>query len=115
MLVDLRARNADFTGAAAEKALEAAGIIANKNGDPERSAAAEGHQRPTAWNARGHHARLEGGGSGDGRRLHRPRVACQGRSRNVGENPERGRRVLQAVSDAALSGSASGRATFPHP
>jgi glycine hydroxymethyltransferase len=31
MLVDLRARNADFTGADAEKALEAAGIIANKN------------------------------------------------------------------------------------
>jgi glycine hydroxymethyltransferase len=31
MLVDLRARNADFTGAAAEKALEAAGIITNKN------------------------------------------------------------------------------------
>jgi glycine hydroxymethyltransferase len=31
MLVDLRARNADFTGADAEKALESAGIIANKN------------------------------------------------------------------------------------
>ena len=31
MLVDLRARNADFTGADAEKALEAAGIICNKN------------------------------------------------------------------------------------
>lgn len=31
MLVDLRARNADFTGADAEKALEAAGIITNKN------------------------------------------------------------------------------------
>src|SRR6185369_6660189 len=31
MLVDLRARNAEFTGADAEKALEAAGIIANKN------------------------------------------------------------------------------------
>jgi glycine hydroxymethyltransferase len=31
MLVDLRARNADFTGAAAEQALEAAGIITNKN------------------------------------------------------------------------------------
>lgn len=31
MLVDLRARNADFTGAEAEKALEAAGIITNKN------------------------------------------------------------------------------------
>jgi glycine hydroxymethyltransferase len=34
MLVDLRARNADLTGADAEKALEAAGIIANKNGIP---------------------------------------------------------------------------------
>jgi glycine hydroxymethyltransferase len=31
MLVDLRARNADFTGADAEKALEAAGMITNKN------------------------------------------------------------------------------------
>ncbi|HWB53452.1 MAG TPA: serine hydroxymethyltransferase [Tepidisphaeraceae bacterium] len=31
MLVDLRARNADLTGADAEKALEAAGIITNKN------------------------------------------------------------------------------------
>src|SRR6058998_3862220 len=31
MLVDLRARNANFTGAEAEKALEAAGIITNKN------------------------------------------------------------------------------------
>jgi glycine hydroxymethyltransferase len=31
MLVDLRARNAEFTGADAEKALEAAGIITNKN------------------------------------------------------------------------------------
>jgi glycine hydroxymethyltransferase len=31
MLVDLRARNADFTGADAEKTLEAAGIITNKN------------------------------------------------------------------------------------
>jgi len=39
MLVDLRARNKDFTGADAEKALEAAGIIANKN-------AIYGDQRP---------------------------------------------------------------------
>lgn len=31
MLVDLRARNADFTGAAAEQALQTAGIITNKN------------------------------------------------------------------------------------
>jgi glycine hydroxymethyltransferase len=31
MLVDLRARNESFTGADAEKALEAAGLIANKN------------------------------------------------------------------------------------
>ena len=31
MLVDLRARNAEFTGADAEKALEAAGMITNKN------------------------------------------------------------------------------------
>jgi len=31
MLVDLRARNADFTGAEAEKVLEAAGMITNKN------------------------------------------------------------------------------------
>ena len=31
MLVDLRARNADYTGADAEKALESAGIITNKN------------------------------------------------------------------------------------
>src|SRR5947207_11579782 len=31
MLVDLRTRNADFTGADAEKALELAGIITNKN------------------------------------------------------------------------------------
>ncbi|HEY8666128.1 MAG TPA: serine hydroxymethyltransferase [Tepidisphaeraceae bacterium] len=31
MLVDLRARNANYTGADAEKALEAAGIITNKN------------------------------------------------------------------------------------
>ena len=31
MLVDLRARNADFTGAAAELALQSAGIIPNKN------------------------------------------------------------------------------------
>ncbi len=31
MLVDLRARNAEFTGADAENALEAAGIICNKN------------------------------------------------------------------------------------
>jgi glycine hydroxymethyltransferase len=31
MLVDLRARNADYTGADAEKALEAAGMITNKN------------------------------------------------------------------------------------
>ena len=31
MLVDLRARNANFTGAEAEKALEGAGIITNKN------------------------------------------------------------------------------------
>jgi glycine hydroxymethyltransferase len=31
MLVDLRARNEAYTGADGEKALEAAGIIANKN------------------------------------------------------------------------------------
>ncbi len=31
MLVDLRARNAQYTGADAEKALEAAGVITNKN------------------------------------------------------------------------------------
>ena len=31
MLVDLRARNADFTGAEGEKVLEAAGMITNKN------------------------------------------------------------------------------------
>ena len=31
MLVDLRARNEQFTGADAERALEAAGIISNKN------------------------------------------------------------------------------------
>jgi glycine hydroxymethyltransferase len=34
MLIDLRARNQGLTGADAEKALEAAGIIANKNGIP---------------------------------------------------------------------------------
>ena len=34
MLVDLRAKNEQLTGAAVEKALEAAGIIANKNGIP---------------------------------------------------------------------------------
>jgi glycine hydroxymethyltransferase len=34
MLVDLRARNAELTGADVEKALEAAGIISNKNGVP---------------------------------------------------------------------------------
>lgn len=34
MLVDLRARDASFTGADAEKWLEAAGIICNKNGIP---------------------------------------------------------------------------------
>jgi glycine hydroxymethyltransferase len=34
MLVDLQPRSADLTGADAEKALEAAGIIANKNGIP---------------------------------------------------------------------------------
>ncbi|HUB27884.1 MAG TPA: serine hydroxymethyltransferase, partial [Tepidisphaeraceae bacterium] len=34
MLVDLRTRSANLTGAEAEKALEAAGIIANKNGVP---------------------------------------------------------------------------------
>jgi glycine hydroxymethyltransferase len=34
MLVDLRTRNADLTGADVEKALEAAGIISNKNGVP---------------------------------------------------------------------------------
>jgi glycine hydroxymethyltransferase len=34
MLVDLRARDADLTGADAEKWLEAAGIVVNKNGIP---------------------------------------------------------------------------------
>jgi glycine hydroxymethyltransferase len=34
MLVDLRTRDAQLTGADAEKALEAAGIISNKNGIP---------------------------------------------------------------------------------
>jgi glycine hydroxymethyltransferase len=34
MLVDLRTRNAELTGADVEKALEAAGIISNKNGVP---------------------------------------------------------------------------------
>jgi len=34
MLVDLRARGEHLTGAEAEKALEAAGIISNKNGIP---------------------------------------------------------------------------------
>jgi glycine hydroxymethyltransferase len=34
MLVDLRARSADLTGTEVEKALEAAGIISNKNGIP---------------------------------------------------------------------------------
>lgn len=34
MLVDLRAKNAQLTGAEVEKALESAGIIANKNGVP---------------------------------------------------------------------------------
>ncbi|HSI33822.1 MAG: serine hydroxymethyltransferase [Phycisphaerae bacterium] len=45
MLVDLRARNADFTGADAEKALEAAGIICNKNAilnDPRPPAVTSG-------------------------------------------------------------------------
>jgi glycine hydroxymethyltransferase len=35
MLVDLRTKNAELTGADAEKWLEAAGIITNKNGIPE--------------------------------------------------------------------------------
>ena len=35
MLVDLRARNANLTGADAEKWLEQAGLICNKNGIPE--------------------------------------------------------------------------------
>jgi glycine hydroxymethyltransferase len=35
LLVDLRARNQDLTGADAEKWLEAAGIITNKNGIPQ--------------------------------------------------------------------------------
>jgi glycine hydroxymethyltransferase len=34
MLVDLRTRDADLTGADAEKWLESAGIIVNKNGIP---------------------------------------------------------------------------------
>src|SRR5689334_18178 len=34
MLLDLRARAAELTGAEVEKALEAAGIISNKNGVP---------------------------------------------------------------------------------
>ena len=34
MLVDLRAKDANLTGAEVEKALEAAGIISNKNGIP---------------------------------------------------------------------------------
>jgi len=34
MLVDLRTKNEQLTGAEVEKALEAAGIIANKNGVP---------------------------------------------------------------------------------
>jgi glycine hydroxymethyltransferase len=34
MLIDLRARNESLTGSDAEKSLEAAGIIANKNGVP---------------------------------------------------------------------------------
>ncbi|MGA1393484.1 MAG: serine hydroxymethyltransferase, partial [Phycisphaerales bacterium] len=34
MLVDLRARDAELTGADAEKWLEAAGIVVNKNGIP---------------------------------------------------------------------------------
>src|SRR5687768_15842397 len=37
MLVDLRARNADFTGADGERALEAAGMITNKNAIYNRS------------------------------------------------------------------------------
>ncbi|MFT3683934.1 MAG: hypothetical protein QM783_03230 [Phycisphaerales bacterium] len=37
MLVDLRPKNAELTGADAEKWLEAAGLICNKNGIPNDS------------------------------------------------------------------------------
>ncbi len=59
MLVDLRARNESLTGADAEKALEAAGIITNKNGIPNDPRPAKSHQRPPPRHARCHHARLE--------------------------------------------------------
>ena len=75
MLVDLRARNADFTGADAEKALEAAGIITNKNAifnDPRPPKVTSGLRLGTpAITTRG----LKEARHASRRRLHRPRAA----------------------------------------
>ena len=81
MLVDLRAKSGQLTGAEAEKALEAAGIIANKNGipnDPRPPKVTSGLRLGTpAITTRG----LREQGPGHCRGIHRSRaVALKGRS-----------------------------------
>ena len=72
MLVDLRPRDAELTGADAEKWLEDAGDHREQERHSQRSPAADGDQRASAWNTRPDHPRSEGSGDGPGRGLARP-------------------------------------------
>ena len=91
-----------------EKALEAAGIITNKNAisnDPRPPKVTSGIRLGTpALTTRG----LKEARHGDGRGLHRPRAARQGRRRRAGEDPRRGRGVLQASSRCRIESKDEG-------
>ena len=67
----------EITGKEADAALGKAHITVNKNAVPERSAAADGHQRHPHRHAGRHDARLQGARVRADRRLDRRRARCQ--------------------------------------
>ena len=67
MLVDLRPRDEDLTGADAEKWLESAGVIVNKNGIPNDPASSHGDQWASSRDTRAHDAWPQGRPDASGR------------------------------------------------
>ena len=78
MLVDLRGRDENLTGADAEQWLESAGIITNKNGVPNDPAPAARDQRAAPRLARDDDEGVHGGSDAAGRRV--DRRSARGRS-----------------------------------